>query len=302
MNPYYIPAQREQLRLRMGLSGVAGSGKTFTAITLAQALSPDGRFAVIDTTGRAAQYADRFGFGLVRPRPADPAELPEMIAYADHEGYGALVIDSWSHYWSGAGGALDQVDRMSDKRAAWAAYRPVETAMMDAIRCFSGHIILTLRVHTHYAQSETSDGTVRTTRLGTRPDQREWVDYEMDLYADIDEQHTLTVLKTSCPALVDARIARPGSELAETLREWMGQGVAVPTLMDLTRKALDPETTWEQLRGVRDLAVQRQLMDGWVVDERGMAVRFADLVTRLGRQRRPADTPAAKRPAAPVGG
>lgn len=301
MNLYYTPAQREQLRLRMGLSGVAGSGKTFTAITLAQALSPDGRFAVIDTTGRAAQYADTFGFGLVRPRRADPAELPEMIAYADHEGYGALVIDSWSHYWSGSGGALDRVDQLADKRSAWAAYRPVETAMMDAIRCFSGHLILTLRVHTHYAQSETADGTVRTTRIGTRPDQREWVEYEMDLYAEMDEQHTLSVYKTACPALVDARLPRPGVELAETLREWLGQGVAVPTLMDLTRTALDPATTWEQLRGVRDLAVQRQLMDGWVVDERGMAVQFSNLVTRLGRQRRPAAPPAAESPA-PVGG
>jgi hypothetical protein len=291
----FEPAVREQMRLRMALSGVSGSGKTNTAMILAQALSPDGRFAVIDTEKRANEYADRFEFGRMAPSQADPELLPGLIAAAADEGYGSLIIDSFTHFWSGAGGALDKVDRVADKRAGWNQYRPIENAMMEAILGFPGHVIVTLRVKTEYAQVEAANGRQRVQRIGMKPDQREGVDYEFSVIGDMDVSHTLTITKTTCAALVDKSIEKPGIELAATLREWLGQGTPAPTVLDFKRQVLDPETSFDQIREIRADARRRNLLGAFIVDERGLTSTLEAFIVRIGHDRKPNQL------AAPVG-
>lgn len=298
--PIFQPAVREQMRLRMGLYGVAGAGKTGTAMMIAQALSPDGRFAVIDTERRAKEWADRYEFGHVIPPDNDPERLPGMIAAAADEEYGSLIVDSFTHYWSGTGGALDKVDRTSDKRAGWNAYRPVENAMMDAILGFPGHLICTMRVKTHYAAVEGTNGRQKVQRVGLKIDQRDGVDYEFSIIADMDSEHTLTIVKSTCPALADKVIDRPGIALAETLREWLGQGEPAPTVLDYKREVLDPGASLDRLREIRAEARRRNLSGACVIDDRGMPVTFEDLVVRIGRERKPVQTATAVRDAAGV--
>lgn len=283
----FQPSRREQMRLRLALQGPANAGKTFTSFTLARALSPDGRFAVIDTERRALEYADRFEFGHIAPDVADPEQLPRMAAAAAAEGYGALVIDSFTHYWSGHGGALDRVDRKADKRAGWGEYRPVENAMMSALLGYPGHVIVTMRVKTEYVTEVNERGKTVTRRVGLKADQRDSVDYEFSVIGELDTDHTLTVVKSTCAALVDRRIERPGLDLADTLREWLGQGEPVPDATDYRDRALDPNTTAAEIRDMWAEAKRRNLLGAALIDEHGDTTTLADLLVRLGHERRP---------------
>ncbi len=56
--------------------------------------------------------------------------------------------------------------------------------------------------------------------------QREGVEFEFDVAAEMDLDHNLIVVKTRCPALDGVVVNRPGAELAETLRTWIEDGEA----------------------------------------------------------------------------
>jgi hypothetical protein len=283
----FAPSRREQMRLRLAVQGPAGSGKTPLAFLLAKGLSPNGSFAVIDTEHRALEYADRYDFGHIAPDNADPEDLPRLVAAAGREGFGSLVIDSFTHYWSGLGGALDRVDRKTDKRAGWSEYRPIEAAMMRAILTYPGHVIATMRVKTEYVVEADKNGRNQSRRVGMKADQRDSVDYEFSVIGELDDSHTLTIVKSTCEALADRRITRPGRDLVDTLAEWLGQGEPMPSIMDYRDRAIDPSATVEVLREIFREASRRNLIAAPLMDENGDVTTLGALINRLGAERKP---------------
>lgn len=115
----FKPATRENVSLLIGICGSSGSGKTFSALSLATGLAgPTGRVAGIDTeAGRMRHYADRFKFdhGDLRP-PFSPERYVEAIQAADAAGYDVIVIDSLSHEWESDGGLQDMHDEILDQQ------------------------------------------------------------------------------------------------------------------------------------------------------------------------------------------
>lgn len=287
----FEPATREQMHARIALSGPAGSGKTNTGLILATALSKTGRIAMIDTELRGKEYADRFRFNRRAVPVADPADFSRLSNAAAAEGHDVLLVDSFTHYWSGNGGALDFVDSAgSDKRAAWNRYRPIENDMMSAILTYPGHVIVTLRVKVNYVTEEQENGRQKVRRLGMKPDQRDQFDYEFSIIGDIDTSHTLTITKTTCPDLVDQVIHKPGAELADTLLAWLGQGEKMPTVLDYRQRALDLTGNVDGLRALFDEVDRRAMLDAPVpaVDEGIISLR--NLIKSL--KPRPAQTSA----------
>jgi len=277
----FTPALREQMRLRMAIMGPAGSGKTFTAMTIMRGLvGYGGKFAVIDTEKRALEYAvlrdadpeteHAFKFGHVAPSTADPEKLPAYLADAESAGFSGIIVDSFTHYWSGLGGALDRVDKARDKRAGWGDYRPIEAEMMRAILQYPGHVITTMRVKTeHVTEFDERVKKMVTRKLGLKPDQRDNVDYEFSVIGELDMEHVLTVTKTTCQELSGQRIQRPGSGLAETLAVWLGQGDPPPTAADLRDRALEQCNTVDEVRAVWAEAKRRGLLGEELQDATG---------------------------------
>jgi hypothetical protein len=68
-----------------------------------------------------------------------------------------------------------------------------------------------------------ADGKKKTrpVKLGMEAVQRDGMEYEFDIVADLDLDNTLVVSKTRCSALRGAIIEEPGLELADTLRAWL---------------------------------------------------------------------------------
>jgi len=123
-NLQFRRAVRENVPLLIGLAGASGSGKTYTAMTLATGMSDGKPFAVIDTeASRAKHYADRFAFDHADLSPQfRPATYLEAIVAADKAKYPVIVVDSMSHEWSGDGGVLDWLEEewAKNNHAEWA--------------------------------------------------------------------------------------------------------------------------------------------------------------------------------------
>lgn len=285
-NPF-APAAREQVKARIALTGPAGSGKTYTALMLATRLSD--KVAAIDTErGRMREHATRFQFDHLAPTRFDPRDLTRNLAVAADNGYGAVVIDSLSHYWIGEGGALEFVDSYEGKtggkfQGGWKDFRPIENRMWAAIMAYPGHVIATMRVKTAYVIENN-----KPVKVGMKPEQREGTDYEFSIVGEMDREHTLTVTKSTCEELVDARIARPGEDLAEVIAAWCGEGVAATTALEYRDEALKPDTSTDRLREMHAEVKRRGLLGAALIDEHGDESTLGALIVRLGQERKAA--------------
>ncbi len=228
----FTKATKKQSKLRLALIGPSGSGKTYTALTLASGLGE--KVALIDTErGSASKYANLFGFDVQELDSFHPDQYIRAIAEAAEAGYDVLVIDSLSHAWSGKGGALEMVDQFAkqDKSgnsfSAWRNVTPVHNRMVDAIISAPLHIIVTMRSKMEYSQEKDERGRTVIRKVGLQPVQRDGLEYEFDVVADMDQDNTLVVTKTRCPDLVNVVIEKPTKNLAAVLRSWLEDGEPV---------------------------------------------------------------------------
>lgn len=243
-------ATKEKSKLRLALMGPSGSGKTFTALTFASALSD--KIAVIDSErGSASKYADLFSFDAVDLDSHAPQTYINMIREAEKAGYEVLIIDSLSHAWSGKDGALEQVDKAAKKSqsgnsfAAWREVTPQHNALVDAMLQSKCHVIATMRTKQEYVLEENERGRKVPRKVGMAPVQREGVEYEFDVICDLNLEHDLVVSKTRCH-LVDGVVTRnPGRDFAETLKNWLDNGVA-PAPKSVSTASIQPVASGSQ--------------------------------------------------------
>ena len=236
-------ATKKSARLRMALIGVAGAGKTYTALAIASHLGS--KIAVIDTErGSASKYSDQFEFDVLEIETYSPKTYVEAMEAAEEAGYDVLVIDSLSHAWVGKDGALEQVDKAARRTqsnnnfGAWRDVTPQHNAMVDAMISSKMHIIGTMRAKTEYVQEkDPKSGRTTIRKVGMAPIQRDGLEYEFDVVADIDVDNNFIVGKTRCPQLSGAVVNRAGREVARTLKNWLTDGA--------TTEAPRPETREE---------------------------------------------------------
>jgi energy-coupling factor transporter ATP-binding protein EcfA2 len=222
-------------KLRMALIGPAGSGKTFTALSVATGLIKNtygvqgdhDRIAVLDSEhGSASKYADMFEFDVMEPETFSPQVYIDAIQDAERAGYGVIILDSLSHAWAGKGGALEMVDAAArrakgNKYMAWGEVTPLQQNMVDTILSANIHVIGTIRSKMEYTQDVDAEGRKIVRKLGMQPVQRDQLEYEFDLIGDLDNENTMTVTKSRIPALTGAVIRKPGKQLAESLLIWL---------------------------------------------------------------------------------
>src|SRR6476620_5024304 len=121
-------ATKRRAKLRLGMSGPAGSGKTYSALKIASGLG--GRIGMIDTEhGSGDLYADLLPDGydvLELTPPYTPARYIEAIHALEDAGVQTIIVDSLTHAWTGEGGSLDRQGKIADKSGnSWQAWRQV---------------------------------------------------------------------------------------------------------------------------------------------------------------------------------
>ncbi|MEM7125003.1 MAG: ATP-binding protein [Chloroflexota bacterium] len=229
MNFTFEQATKEQIRLRMALVGPTGSGKTYTALSLATSVGKN--VAVIDTENNSAsRYADEFEFQRLNLSHHAPDSYIGAIHAAEQAGFDFLIIDSLSHGWMGRDGALELVDKAAKRYkgnsfAAWRDVTPQHNALVDALIQCKCHLIVTMRAKTEWVVEKDSKGRSTPRKVGTSPIMRDGIEYEFDIVGDMDDQHHLVVSKTRCRVLDGEVIRKPGKELAESIASWLSDGI-----------------------------------------------------------------------------
>ena len=246
-------ATKTQKRLRLSLYGVSGSGKTYSALALAKGLG--GKVALIDTErGSASAYANLFTFDtLEMPPPYTPAAYVAAIKAAETEGYDICIIDSLTHAWSGAGGALEMVDNAAKRNsggnsyAAWRDVTPEHNKLIDAIIGSKCHIIATMRSKAEYVLEVNERGKSVPKKKGMAPIQRDGMEYEFDVVAEMTSDNEMVIQKTRCPELAGQVIAKPNGATSATLRAWLTDGAPIPAAIVEPHPNFAPALTIERM-------------------------------------------------------
>ena len=219
-------AERKQAKLRLAITGPAGSGKTYSALLIAFGIG--GRIAMIDTeNGSGDLYANLGEYDICSlSAPYDVRRYIQLIHEAEQAGYGTIIIDSLSHAWSGEGGLLDLQNKVAassksgNSYTAWRQVTPLHNRLIDAILGSSCHIIATMRSKTEYLQTENERGYKEIRKVGLAPVQREGMDYEFGTVFDLTTNHTATVSKDRT-GLFDGSVFTITRDTGKTLLQWL---------------------------------------------------------------------------------
>ena len=222
-------ATKHPTKLRLALVGPSGSGKTFTALRIATAMGS--RVALIDTEhGTSAAYADLFDYDMMALDSFHPSLYAQAIREAEQQGYDVVIVDSLSHAWTGRNGALELVDKAAKRNkthstfTAWRDVTPLHNALVETILRANIHVIATLRAKTKYVLEQDEKGKAQVKKVGLEAVQREGLEYEFDVVADLDLDNNLVISKARCPDLNRRVFPEAGPEVASILTGWLSAG------------------------------------------------------------------------------
>ena len=228
-------AVREGARLVIGISGVSGSGKTYTALQMAWGLAKgvSKKVGLLDAENkRGSLYADclvgkdsksnPFLIGDLYS-PFSPQRYSAAIKEFQEAGVEVLVIDSGSHEWEGEGGCEDIADD-GGKTANWKKAKREHKKFMNTLLTCDMHIILCLRAREKVKMEKNQNGKIEPQSIGVQPICEKNTLFEMTASFMIhDEGRRREILK--CPADLQAIINKPdgylGAKEGLALRQWV---------------------------------------------------------------------------------
>lgn len=270
-------ATKHQAKLRCGLFGPAGAGKTMSALRIGTGLG--GPIAYIDTErGSASKYGDRWIFDVLELDDRSVDGYCEAIDAAAKAGYPVLAIDSLSHAWESI---KDEVDRIAKAKyrgntwSAWSEGTPLYRRFIDAILTYPGHVLATMRSATEWTVEE-HNGKKTPVRIGLKPEMRPGSEFEMDLLLQLSVDHIAHVIKDRSGQFQDKLIEKPDEAFGEALAAWLSEGAAPEPRVEfeikgkrVVTKGIEKKTlleVWEAMRvlskmGVDPKAIMQEVAD-----------------------------------------
>lgn len=186
-------ASKQEAKLRIGLSGASGFGKTYSALLLAYGMTGDwSKICVIDTENNSASlYSNLGNYNVIDLQaPYNPEKFIDALKLAENSGMTTLVLDSITSEWQGSGGCLEIHEQLGGRWQDWAKVTPRHQAFIDAILESKCHVITCVRRKIEYSLDSDSNGRMKVTKLGTKEQTREGFEYELTVnFEIINENH-----------------------------------------------------------------------------------------------------------------
>ena len=223
-------ATRKKSKLRLNISGPAGSGKTYSALLMAKGLVKDwGKIAVIDTeNGSASLYSHLGDFQTIDMQaPFTPESYIKAIDICVAAGMECIILDSSSHEWSGPGGCIEINEHLAQTKfkgntwSAWSQTTPRHDAFVQKVLQCAAHVITCTRSKMETVM--TDDKKVK--KLGMKDIQREGWEYELTVSLSIDrDTHTAIASKDRTEIFEGKDPFIITEATGELIRKWCEQG------------------------------------------------------------------------------
>ena len=221
-------AEKKQVKLKIGLSGASGFGKTYSALLMAYGICGDwSKIAVIDTENDSASlYSDLGDYNTIDLQPPfSPERYIEAIEVCENAGIELIIIDSITHEWEGQGGCLEIQEKLGGRYQDWAKVTPRHRKFVDKILQSKCHIFTTVRRKQDYEMIKEGNRT-KVQKVGTKEVTREGFEYELTVNFEFtNANHMVTASKDRTSLFMNEPEFVITSETGKKLMEWANNGV-----------------------------------------------------------------------------
>lgn len=229
-------AERHQVKLRIGLSGPSGFGKTYSALLLAYGITNDwNKIALIDTENKSASLYSHLGdFNtLSLEEPFSPERYIKAIQLCENSDIEIIIIDSISHEWQSKGGCLEIHEQLGGRFQDWAKVTPRHNSFIDAIIKSKCHIITTSRRKVDYSLDKDGSGKTKVMKLGTKEITREGFEYELTVNFELlNDNHLVSASKDRTGLFSGKPEFIINSSTGKKLINWCNQGISVDKIKE----------------------------------------------------------------------
>jgi len=237
-NLQFRKAARQRAKIKIGLQGSSGSGKSYSSLLLAKGLVDDwSKIAVIDSeAGSSDLYCHLGGYNVVPiSAPFTPEKYKHAIEICIQHGMEAIILDSVSHEWEYLLDVHSNIPGNSFQ--AWHKITPRHNEFINAILQAPVHVIATIRTKQDYIISE-KNGKMVPEKVGLKGITRDGIDFELTIVFDVNTHHLAKASKDRTNLFVNKPEFQITEETGRQIRHWcelnsQGQnGEASTELMD----------------------------------------------------------------------
>lgn len=247
----FVQAKREQVWLKVLLTGASGSGKSFSALRLAQGIAEkcNSGIAYVGTEGsRDKYYADKFNYALLQlEAPYSTDKYIKAIDEAVAAGFKVLIIDSISHEWQWLNETHDKMPGNSFTN--WGKLKPKHKEFMEKILHSPIHVICCARGKTEWTLQE-QNGKQVPKKVGMGYETDKQISYEFTVSLMLDQESHVASTDKDNTQLFDGKYEVLTEKHGMDLYAWANDGevpatpapkivqAAPPTLDELKKEVI----------------------------------------------------------------
>ena len=251
-------AVREQVWIKVLLSGASGSGKSYSALKVATGIAKKcgGKIAYIGTEGsRDKYYSNEFAYDLLQLEdPFTIDKYMQAIDMAVEGGYKVLIIDSVSHEWKWLNDTHDKMPGNSFTN--WGKLKPKHRLFMDKVLNSPIHIIATARGKDDWVL-EDKNGKQVPKKVGMGQQQDKDIAYEYTVSLMIEQDTHIASADKDNTHLFDGRYEVLSEKDGERLYDWANTGdIPAPTKETVKYAMPIPDASGEDITTIKKEIIQ----------------------------------------------
>lgn len=243
-------ARRSKAKIKLGISGPSGAGKTYASLLIAFGLCGDWeKVCIIDTENGSADLYEHLGpYNVITLYDFSPESFVKAIKSCEENGIEVAIIDSATHEWEFC---VDfHASLPGNSFANWAKVTPRHDAFRNAILRSPCHIISTTRRKQDYVISANSGKNV-VEKLGTKEVQRDGWEYDLTLNFEVNMSHMAVASKDRTRIFSDGIPFVITPETGQKIKEWCESGsdtAEAETMLEQAQQEINSCTSLADLK------------------------------------------------------
>lgn len=221
-------ASRKKAKIKMGLQGPSGAGKTMSALLIAYGLCGAwDKIAVVDTENHSADLYAHLGDYFVLPliAPFTPERYMQAISKCEQSGIEVIILDSITHEWDGNGGILDIHGAMQgNSYTNWSKVTPRHNDFVQALLQSPCHVISTIRAKQDYVLVD-KNGKQVPEKVGLKGITRDGMDYEFTVLLEMNCSNYATASKDRTGLFNNKPEFIPTVDTGKDILQWCSIGI-----------------------------------------------------------------------------
>ncbi len=240
-------ANRINSLIRIGISGPAGAGKSYSSLLLAKGIVGSlTKVAVIDTEKGSSNLYSHLGnySNIELSSPYTPDKYIQAINLLEKHKFELIIIDSLSHAWEATVKTHSTMSGNSFKN--WGIAKSNFNLLIDRILSSKLHVIATFRTKSDYIINQDAKGQMKPEKVGLKAITSDESDYEFTILFELMLNHQAKCTKDRTQIFSKENTLILDEKVGSNIVQWCNQNISI----DNIRSQLKDTYNLQELKGL----------------------------------------------------